>query len=324
MKAIVIHKTGGPDAMQYQETALPTPAAGQALVRLHASGVNYIDVYFRTGLYPAEPPFIPGMEGAGVVEAIGEGVTHVSVGDRVAYAMQRGSYAEFTCVPGWQLVPLPAELTFEQGAASMLQGMTAHYLSHSTCPLKKGNTAIVHAAAGGVGLLLIQMAKMLGARVIGTTSTAEKAAKAKAAGADEVILYTEQDFAAEARKLTGGKGVDVVYDSVGASTFEKSIDSLRPRGLMVSYGNASGPVPPVAPLLLNQKGSLFLTRPTLAHHCVDRDELMWRAGDVLNWVRSGALQLQIEKTYPLSQAAQAHIDLESRRTSGKLLLIPEA
>jgi len=324
MKAILIHKTGGPGAMQYQDTAAPTPAAGQALVRLHASGVNYIDVYFRTGLYPVETPFIPGMEGAGVVEALGEGVTHVAVGDRVAYAMQRGSYAEFACVPGWQLVPLAAELSFDQGAAAMLQGMTAHYLSHSTFPLKKGDTAIVHAAAGGVGLLLIQMAKMLGARVIGTTSTAEKAAKAKAAGADEVILYTEQDFAAESRKLTGGKGVDVVYDSVGASTFEKSIDSLRPRGLMVSYGNASGPVPPVAPLLLNQKGSLFLTRPTLAHHCADRDELMWRAGDVLNWVRSGALQLQIEKTYPLSEAPQAHIDLESRRTSGKLLLTPDA
>jgi NADPH2:quinone reductase len=238
--------------------------------------------------------------------------------------MHRGSYAQFACVPAWQLVPLANELSFEQAAAAMLQGMTAHYLTHSTYPLKKGDTAIVHAAAGGVGQILIQMAKMLGARVIGTTSTAEKAEKAKAAGADEVILYTEQDFAAEARRLTGGKGVDVVYDSVGASTFEKSIDSLRPRGMMVSYGNASGPVPPVAPLLLNQKGSLFLTRPTLAHYCADRDELLWRAGDVLNWVRSGALTLQIEKSYPLKDAAQAHTDLESRRTAGKLLLIPEA
>jgi NADPH2:quinone reductase len=286
--------------------------------------VNFIDVYFRTGLYKADTPFIPGMEGAGVVEAVGEGVTGVSPGDRVAYAMHRGSYAQFACVPAWQLVPLANELSFEQAAAAMLQGMTAHYLTHSTYPLKKGDTAIVHAAAGGVGQILIQMAKMLGARVIGTTSTAEKAEKAKAAGADEVILYTEQDFAAEARRLTGGKGVDVVYDSVGASTFEKSIDSLRPRGMMVTYGNASGPVPPVAPLLLNQKGSLFLTRPTLAHYCADRDELLWRAGDVLNWVRSGALTLQIEKSYPLKDAAQAHIDLESRRTAGKLLLIPEA
>ena len=324
MKAILIPQTGGPEVLQYEETTPPVPAPGQALVRLHAAGVNFIDVYFRTGLYKADTPFIPGMEGAGVVEAVGDGVTGVSPGDRVAYAMHRGSYAEFACVPAWQLVPLANELSFEQGAAAMLQGMTAHYLTHSTYPLKKGDTAIVHAAAGGVGQILIQMAKMLGARVIGTTSTAEKAEKAKAAGADEVILYTEQDFAAEARRLTGGKGVDVVYDSVGASTFEKSIDSLRPRGMMVTYGNASGPVPPVAPLLLNQKGSLFLTRPTLAHYCADRDELLWRAGDVLNWVRSGALTLQIEKSYPLKDAAQAHIDLESRRTAGKLLLIPEA
>jgi NADPH2:quinone reductase len=324
MKAILVHQTGGPDVLRYEETAAPVPAPGQALVRLHASGVNFIDVYFRTGLYKADTPFIPGMEGAGVVESVGEGVTSVSPGDRVAYAMNRGAYAEFACVPAWQLVPLPGELSFEQGAAAMLQGMTAHYLTHSTFPLKKGDTAIVHAAAGGVGQLLIQMAKMLGARVIGTTSTAEKAEKARAAGADEVILYTEHDFAAEARRLTGGRGVDVVYDSVGASTFEKSIDSLRPRGMMVSYGNASGPVPPVAPLLLNQKGSLFLTRPTLAHYCTDHDELRWRAGDVLNWVRSGALKLHIEKSYPMKDAAQAHIDLESRRTAGKLLLIPEA
>jgi NADPH2:quinone reductase len=323
MKAIVVHKHGGPEQLRYEDAATPAPGAGEALVRIHAIGVNFIDIYFRTGLYKADPPLIPGMEAAGVVEAVGQGVTSVTPGDQVAYAMQRGSYAQFAVVPAWQLVPIPADMTFEQAAASMLQGMTAHYLTNSTFPLKKGNTCLVHAAAGGAGGLIVQMAKMLGARVIGTTSTPEKAERARAAGCDEVILYTEQDFAAETRRLTGGKGVDVVYDSVGAATFEKSLDSLRPRGMMVTFGNASGPVPPLAPLVLNQKGSLFLTRPTLAHYAADRDELMWRAGDVLNWVKSGALNLHIGKSYPLSEAAAAQTDLESRRTTGKLLLIPE-
>jgi len=322
MKAIRVHQTGGPEALQYEDTAVPQPATGQALVKMHAIGVNFIDVYFRTGLYKAESPFIPGMEGAGVVEQVGPDVTNVKVGDRVAYAMCRGSYAEYAAVPAWQLMPLPAKLTFEQGAAAMLQGMTAHYLARSTFPLKAGDACMVHAAAGGVGLLLVQIAKICGARVIGTTGTAKKAERAKAAGADEVILYNEADFAAEARRLTGGKGVDVVYDSVGASTFEKSLDSLRPRGLMVSYGNASGAVPPVAPLLLNQKGSLFLTRPTLAHYCADRAELELRAGEVLGWIASDQVKLTLENSYPLAEAAQAHRDLESRKTMGKLLLKP--
>jgi NADPH2:quinone reductase len=323
MKAIVVHKHGGPEQLRYEDATTPVPSPGQVLVKIHAIGVNFIDIYFRTGLYKADPPLIPGMEAAGVVEAVGQGVTSVMPGDPVAYAMQRGSYAQYAVVPDWQLVPIPTGITFEQAAASMLQGMTAHYLTNSTFPLKKGNTCLVHAAAGGAGSLIVQMAKMLGARVIGTTSTPEKAERARAAGCDEVILYTQQDFAEETKRLTGGKGVDVVYDSVGASTFEKSLDSLRPRGMMVSFGNASGPVPPVAPLVLNQKGSLFLTRPTLAHHAADRDELMWRAGDVLNWVKSGALQLHIDKSYPLSEAGAAQTDLESRRTTGKLLLIPE-
>jgi NADPH2:quinone reductase len=324
MKAILVHTPGGPEQLRLDEVDLPSPGPGQARVKIYKSGVNFIDIYFRTGLYKADPPFSIGMEAAGVVDAIGDGVTEVAVGDRVAYAMQRGSYAEYAVVPAWQLVKMPGALDFAQGAAAMLQGMTAHYLTHSTWPLKPGDTCLVHAAAGGAGLLIVQMAKMRGATVIGTTSTPAKAEKARAAGADHVILYTEVDFAAETRKLTGGRGVDVVYDSVGAATFDQSLDSLRPRGLMVSFGNASGPVPPVAPLTLNNKGSLFLTRPTLAHHCATREELLWRASDVLGWVASGQLKLHIEKTYPLRDAAQAQIDLASRQTTGKLLLDPLA
>lgn len=322
MKAIRIHQTGGPEALQYEDAPTPQPAAGEALVRLRAIGVNFIDVYFRTGLYKADPPFTPGMEGAGVVEATGSGVTHVKPGDRVAYAMCRGSYAEYASVPAWQLVPLPGELSFEQGAAAMLQGMTAHYLARATYELRPGDTCLVHAAAGGVGLLLVQIAKICGARVIGTAGTAQKAALAKSFGADEVILYNEQDFASEVRRLTGGAGVDVVYDSVGAATFEKSVESLRPRGMMVSYGNASGAVPPVAPLLLSQKGSLFLTRPTLAHYCAGRDELEMRSGEVLGWIAEGRLRLTMENSYALADAAQAHRDLEARKTVGKVLLKP--
>ncbi len=322
MKAILIHQTGGPEQMKLEEVAVPSPAEGQALVKIAASGVNFIDIYFRTGLYPAPPPFSLGMEAAGVVEAVGPGVTEVAVGDRVAYAMNRGSYAEYAVVPSWQLVQVPAALDLPQAAGAMLQGMTAHYLSHSTFPLKKGDTCLIHAAAGGVGLLLIQMAKMRGATVLGTVSTKEKADKARAAGADEIIFYTEQDFEAEVRRITNGKGVQVVYDSVGASTFDKSINSLAPRGMMVTFGNASGAVPPIQPLLLSQKGSLFLTRPTLANHCATRPELLERAGDVLGWIAAGSLKLHIERSYPMSEAAQAHIDLAGRKTMGKLLLMP--
>lgn len=320
MKAIIVQETGGPEKMILEEVPVPMPGPGQALVRLSISGVNFIDIYFRTGLYKAPLPLTPGMEGAGVVEAVGEGVTEIAPGDRVAYAMQRGSYAQYAIVPAWQLVKVPAGLGLDLAAAAMLQGMTAHYLTHSTFPLQNGQTCLVHAAAGGAGQLVIQLAKKRGARVIGTVGSDEKAAIASDCGADEVINYNQQDFVAETRRLTENKGVDVVYDSVGASTFMGSLDCLRPRGMMVTYGNASGPVPAIEPLLLNQKGSLFLTRPTLAHHCANRDELNWRAGDVLGGVASGALKLQIHQTYPLSAAAAAHEDLAGRKTTGKLLL----
>ncbi len=322
MKAVLIRQCGGPEVMRVEDTSLVTLGPGSALVRIEASGVNFIDIYFRTGLYRAELPFVPGMEGAGVVEAVGPGVTDVAAGDRVAYAMTRGSYAEYAIVPVHSLVKIPEGVTAQQAAACMLQGMTAHYLSHSTFALDKSHTALIHAAAGGTGALLVQMAKMRGARVIATVGSAEKAARAKAVGADEVVLYNEQDFEAAARELTGGKGVDVVYDSVGAATFTKSINCLKPRGVMVTFGNASGPVPAVEPLLLSTKGSLFLTRPTLGNYTATREELVWRAGDVLGWVASGALQLNVHKAYPLAEAAQAHIDLAGRGTAGKLLLIP--
>ena len=282
-------------------------------MKIAAIGVNYIDTYFRTGLYKSDVPVAIGMEAAGV---------DVATGERVAYCMERGAYAEYAVVPAWRLVKTPDGLSFDTAAAAMLQGMTAHYLTHSTYPLGPSDTALVHAAAGGTGLLIIQMAKMRGARVIGTTGTAEKAALARAAGADETIIYTEQDFESEVKRLTGGRGVDVVYDAVGASVFLKSLNCLRPRGMMVTFGNASGAVAAVEPLVLSQKGSLFLTRPTLAHHAATREELLWRATDVLNWTASGKLGVHIHKTYKLSEASQAHRDLESRATSGKLLLIP--
>lgn len=322
MKAIQIFEFGGPEQLRSSDIPAPAPGPGQATVRIHAIGVNFIDIYFRTGLYKADLPFIPGMEAAGVVESVGPEVSDLAPGDRVAYAMARGSYAEFHAVPAWQLIKIPGTVSFETAAAAMLQGMTAHYLTHSTWPLKEGETALVHAAAGGAGLLIVQMAKLRGARVIGTTSTPGKAALARAAGADEMVLYTEQDFEPEVERLTGGRGVDVVYDSVGAATFEKSLNCLRPRGLMVSFGNASGAVSPIQPLSLSQKGSLFLTRPTLANYSATREELAWRASDVLDWIASGRLNIRIHKTYKLSEAAQAHIDLASRSTSGKLLLIP--
>jgi NADPH2:quinone reductase len=272
------------------------------------------------GLYKADLPITLGSEAAGTVEAVGPGVTEVAPGDRVAYAMARGSYAEYAVVPAWQLVKIPGHVDFTVAAAAMLQGMTAHYLTHSTYPLKSGDTCLVHAAAGGTGGLIVQMAKMLGARVFGTVSTDAKAQVAREHGADETILYTQQDFESEARRLTGGRGVDVVYDSVGRTTFDKSLGSLRPRGTMALFGQSSGPVPPFDPNILNAKGSLFLTRPGLPNHLLTRDELLWRAGDVLGWIDVGKLKLRIDSTYPLAEAAAAHRALEGRHTTGKLLL----
>ena len=322
MKAILVNFCGGPEQLELLEVPVPTPGPKQALVKIEASGVNFIDIYFRMGLYKANPPIALGMEAAGTVEAVGSGVTEVAPGDRVAYAMARGSYAEYAVVPAWQLVKIPEAVDFRIAAAVMLQGMTAHYLTHSTFPLDPSHTALVHAAAGGVGLLLVQLAKMRGARVIATVSTEAKAALARQAGADEVILYSRQDFEQEVKRLTGGRGVDVAYDSVGAATFHQSLNCLRPLGMMVSYGQSSGAVPPFDPLLLSQKGSLFLTRPTLGHYCANREQLLWRAGDVLASVAAGKLWVRIHEAYPLAQAAQAHRDLEGRRTAGKLLLIP--
>ena len=322
MKHIQVSKHGGAEELKLVESPTPAPGAGQALVRIAASGVNFIDVYFRTGLYKADLPFTPGNEASGIVESVGAGVTDLKPGDRVAYAMQRGSYAEYAVVPASQLVPLPDSVDFNTAAAAMLQGMTAHYLTHSTFPLKPGDRVLVHAAAGGAGRLIVQMAKMLGATVYGTAGSEAKAALAKEAGADEVIIYTRDDFAAKVKEFTKGKGLDVIYDSVGASTFLKGLDLLRPRGTMALFGQSSGPVDPIDPGILNPKGSLFLTRPSLAHHCLTREELLWRAQDVLGWIGSGKLKLRIDKTYPLANAADAHRDLEGRKTAGKLLLIP--
>jgi NADPH2:quinone reductase len=319
MKSIQVNVPGGPENLQLVDIPTPKPGRGQALVRLAASGVNFIDIYFRTGLYKADLPITIGSEGAGTVEAVGEGVTEVAPGDRVAYAMARGSYAEYAVVPAVQLVKIPAHLDFQSAAAAMLQGMTAHYLTHSTFALKPGDTCLVHAAAGGAGGLIVQMAKNLGARVLGTVSTAEKAQIARVSGADEVILYTECEFDVEARRLTGGRGVDVVYDSVGKTTFEKSLNALRPRGTLALFGQSSGSVPPIDPAIL-AKGSLFLTRPGLPHYLLTREELLWRAGEVLDAIDAGKLRLRIDRTYPLAEAAAAHRDLESRKTAGKLLL----
>lgn len=322
MKAIVVENCGGAESLVYRDAEKPSPKAGEALIKLEAVGLNYIDVYHRTGLYPLPRPFIPGMEAAGIVEAIGEGVTEVSIGDRVAYAMQVGAYAEYAAVQSWRLVKVPDRVSAEQAAAAMLQGMTAHYLVTSTYQLKAGDTALIHAAAGGVGLLLIQMTKNVGARAIGTVSTEAKAALAREAGADDVILYSEQDFEAEVKLLTDGKGVQVVYDSVGQTTFLKSLNCLAPRGMLALFGQASGPVAAFDPALLAQKGSLFLTRPSLAAYAATREELLWRASDVFNWIKADKLKLRIEKTFPLAEAAEAHRQLEGRKTTGKVLLIP--
>jgi len=318
MKAIRVHTPGPEENLVLEDVAIPTPGPGQALVKLEASGVNFIDIYFRTGLYPApEKPFGLGMEAAGVVTEVGPGTEHVKVGDRVAYAMQRGSYAEYAVVPAWMLVPVPAELELATAAALMLQGMTVHYLTHSTFPLAAGQTCLIHAAAGGVGLILTQVAKLLGATVIATTSTPDKAALVRRAGADHVIGY--DNVAAEVRKIVD-KGVHVVYDSVGEATFKGSLDSLRPRGMMVTFGNASGPVPAIEPLLLSQKGSLYLTRPRLADYAQTREEIMGRATAVFNWKLGGHLPVFSMSTYPLAEAGRAQRDLASRATSGKLLL----
>jgi len=322
MHAVRVHEAGGPEALRYEEVPVPQPGAGQARVKVEAVGVNFIDIYFRTGQYKASLPLVLGQEAAGVVDMVGPDVEEVKAGDRVAYAPEQGAYAEYAVVPAWRLVPVPDDVDLKLAAAVMLQGMTAHYLSHSTYPLKKGDTALVHAGAGGVGGLLVQMAKRLGARVIATVSNGEKAREAQEAGADEVILYTQEDFAPETKRLTGGRGVDVVYDSVGKSTFLGSLDSLRRRGYMVLYGQSSGAVEPFDPQVLNAKGSLFLTRPTLGHYVADRVELLQRAGDLFKWIAAGELKVRVAATYPLAEAAEAHRFLESRQAKGKVLLIP--
>jgi NADPH2:quinone reductase len=322
MRAIVIESFGGPEVLRLQERETPAPGPGQILVRQEAIGVNFIDVYRRTGLYAVDLPSVPGMEGAGTVEVLGAGVRELRPGDRVAYANVPGTYAEAVLVPADRAVRLPARITFAQAAAAMLQGMTAHYLVLDTYPVRKGDTVLVHAAAGGVGLLLVQVARMSGARVVATVSTPQKAELARGAGADEVILYTEKDFVVEVKRITDGRGVQAVYDSVGRTTFLKSLDCLAPRGMMVSFGQSSGKVEAVEPTLLSAKGSLYLTRPTLGHYIADSASLQRRAGDVLRWVATGKLSLRIGATLPLEQAAEAHRQLESRSTTGKLILIP--
>jgi NADPH2:quinone reductase len=322
MKAMRIHQFGGPEVMQYEEVPTPTPGPGQVLVRLAAAGLNYIDVYQRTGMYPNKLPYTMGLEGSGTVAGLGPQVVGFKEGEPVAYTGVPGAYAEYALVPAERLVHMPAQVDVKVGAAAMLQGMTAHYLAYTTYPLQAGDTCLIHAAAGGVGLLLVQMARQCGARVFGTVSTPDKAALAREAGADEVILYTTQDFAAEVKRLTNGKGVNVVYDSVGKTTFEKSLNSLAPLGYMVLYGQASGPVPPFDAAILNAKGSLFLTRPSLFHYTADRASLEKRAGDVLGWIASGKLKVRMEHTFALAKAADAHRSLEGRKTTGKVLLIP--
>jgi NADPH:quinone reductase len=322
MKAIQIHETGGPEVLQLADLPIPVPGPGQVLIRIEAIGVNFIEIYFRKGQYKTALPMIPGSEAAGTIEELGTGVTGFAPGDAVASTSILGSYAEYALVNAAQLVKVPDGVTPEQAAAAMLQGMTAHYLAYSTYPLKAGDTALVHAGAGGVGLLLTQIAHRIGARVITTVSTPTKAELSREAGASDVILYTKQDFEAEVKRLTNGKGVDVVYDSVGKTTFEQSLNCLRPRGLMALFGGTSGAVPPFDPIQLNGKGSLYLTRPTLWHYIATRAELEWRAGDILNWAAKGELKLRTEHIYPLAEAAQAQADMEARKTTGKILLEP--
>ena len=322
MKAIQIKQTGGPEVLEYVDLPTPEPKPNEAVVKIAASGVNFIDTYQREGRYKLPLPFIAGQEGAGVVGAVGAEVKSVKSGDRVAFCGVQGSYAEYAAVPTDRLVPIPKGVNDREAAAAILQGMTAHYLVHDSFPLKRGQTALIHAAAGGVGLLFVQMAHNIGARVIGTVSTEEKAKLARDAGADEIIFYTQTDFEAETKRLIGGKGVDVVYDSVGKTTFEKGLNLLRPRGMMVLFGGSSGAVPPFDPIILSQKGSLFLTRPTLIHYITTRDELLARAEAVFGMIADRKLKLRLEHVYKLSDAQQAHRELEGRKTTGKVLLIP--
>jgi NADPH:quinone reductase len=322
MKAIQVKQPGGPEALELVDLPIPQPKPNEVVVRLAAAGVNFVDVYLREGRYKAPLPFVAGQEGAGEVTAVGSDAKGAKEGDRVAWSGILGSYAEYVAAPIEGLVPIPPGVSDQDAAAAMLQGMTAHYLCYDTYPLKRGETALIHAAAGGVGLLLVQMAHHIGARVIGTVSTEEKAKLAREGGADEIILYTKADFEAETKRLTNGKGVDVVYDGVGKATFEKSLNVLRPRGMLVLYGASSGPVPPIDPMTLSQKGSLYMARTNLAHFTATRDELLQRSGAVFGMIAEGKLKLRIAHTYPLTQAQQAHRDLEGRKTTGKLLLIP--
>jgi NADPH:quinone reductase len=322
VKAIRVHRTGGPEVLRLEDVPIPEPGPGQLLVRVEAAGVNFTDIYHRTGLYKVQFPFTPGREGAGVVERVGQGVTTARPGDRVVSESAVGTYAEYTIVSAERAVAVPEGVEVPLAAAAMLQGLTAHYLAYSTFPLKPGDTCLVHAAAGGVGLLLCQIASRLGARVIGTAGTEAKATLAREAGAAEVILYTEIDFVEETRRLTDGAGVQVVYDSVGRTTFLKGLDCLVPRGMMVLYGQSSGPVEPFDPQLLQQKGSLFVTRPTLAHYVAGRSELLRRTEELMGWVKDGSLRVRIDRQLPLAAAAEAHAELEGRRTTGKVLLAP--
>ncbi|MBN2116696.1 MAG: quinone oxidoreductase [Anaerolineales bacterium] len=322
MKAIRVHQYGGLEALKVEDLPVPDLGEGEARVKIEASGVNFIDIYHRIGRYQGSLPFTLGQEAAGTVDAVGPNVMDVKPGDRVAYAGVQGAYAEFAIAPAWRLIPVPTGVDTKQAAAVMIQGMTAHYLTLSTYPLKEGETALVHAAGGGTGQLLVQLAKRRGARVIGTVSTDEKARRAREAGADEVILYTQTDFEAEVKRLTDNAGVDVVYDSVGKDTFDKSLNCLRRRGCMVLYGASSGAVPPLDPQILNAKGSIFLTRPFLAHYTADRAELLWRVNDLFKWIAAGELKIRIDRTFPLADAAEAHRYLEGRQSKGKILLIP--
>src|SRR5262249_4169884 len=321
MKAIRVHEHGSPDVLKYEDAPEPKAGKGEAVVKIAAAGLNFIDIYFRTGIYkPPQFPFIPGSEAAGTVVSVGEGVSEVKAGDRVAYAMALGAYAEYAVVPAWRLVKIPDNVDFKAGAAIMLQGMTAHYLTERRLPLKRGERAIVHAGAGGVGLLLIQVAKRLGATVYATVGNEAKSQLAREAGADETIIYSQQDFETEVKRLTEGRGVDVVYDSVGATTFDKSLNCLKPRGYMVLFGQSSGPVSPVDPSLLVSKGSLFLTRPSLAHYAATRDEILSRTSVLFDWIAKGELKLRIGHVYPLRDAANAHAALAGRQTTGKVIL----
>ncbi|HSM71644.1 MAG TPA: quinone oxidoreductase [Anaerolineales bacterium] len=322
MKVVRVHEYGGVKALSYEEVEKPEPGEGEARVRIEAAGVNFIDIYHRIGRYAGKLPFTLGQEAGGVVDAVGPNVTDVNPGDRVVYASVQGSYAEYAIVPAWYLVPVPSEVDMQLATAVIEQGMTAHYLTHSTYPIKPGETALVHAASGGVGHLLVQIAKLRGAHVIGTVSTEQKAGLARQAGADDVINYAELDFETEVKRLTEDKGVDVIYDSVGKDTFEKGLNCLRRRGYMVLFGQSSGPAPQIDPQILNPKGSLYLTRPTLGHYTASRAELLERVNDLFDWMADGKLEVRVDKTFPLAEVAEAHRYLEGRKSKGKILLIP--